>query len=229
MEISPVLVNRCLEAAIYDLRLPGTRVIIESKSWTVGQYLITLMVLMMETANTKPTSRFWDGIDESIHQAFIEVIPEMTLENSLRDGINNPTTVGERHAHLRSLIEQELENLGAKESLPSHEATLLLHLLGMLQMQDNEHDQAATTWHRLLHNNHPSRPNLSALYNLATVLEQQKQYREAESLLRALIPLLQVKIAEDSPQAIGSVMRLTSCVSKQGRKAEAREILDVAR
>lgn len=180
-------------------------------------------------ANPTPTSTFWDGIHENVHQAFLDALPDQVLDQSLQEAKIVPTSTEAKYVHLKALAEEHLAAKSGKVSQDSKEIIRLTHLVGMLQGEVSDFQGAAATWQQLLMNQHPSRPNLAALYNLSGTLEQQGRYMEAEWMLRAVVPLLQLKIAENSPQAIGGVRNLARCISKQGRKAEAKEVVKVAR
>lgn len=175
-----------------------------------------------------PNLAFWDGIHESIHSAFIDAFSEEVLNQSLTKREMSSASPNEKYSRLKALTEQELTTLGDGVAQDSHRVQMLTHLKGMLQGEESDYQGATATWHQLVINQHPSRPNLAALFNLAGVLEQQHRYMESEWILRTLVPLLQLKIADDSPQAIGGVRNLARCVSKQGRKAEAKDIVEVA-
>jgi hypothetical protein len=174
-------------------------------------------------------STFWTGIDESIRQPINEIIPKEKFENSLRESTGNLTTIEEKYSLLSTLVDQELNGRSVKGADESPRVKLLAHLQTMLQTTKSELQQEAIAWQLVLCQRSPSKPVYSALYNLAFVLEQQKKFMEAECLHRAMVPLLQLRIGNESPQAIGSFRRLASCVAHQGRKTEAVEILNAAR
>jgi hypothetical protein len=174
-------------------------------------------------------SAFWTGVDESIRQPINEVIAKEKLEDSLRESNGNLITIDEKYSLLRTLVDQELDGRSVKGVDESPRIKLLAHLQTMLQTTKSDLQQEATAWQLVLCQRSPSKPVYSALYNLAFVLEQQKKYLEAECLHRAMVPLLQLRIGDDSPQAIGSFRRLASCVAHQGRTTEAVEILNTAR
>ena len=178
---------------------------------------------MAESAAPSLATSFWEGVGNNIRGAFNDAIPEpdQTLAKGLTTSDSEVKTIEEKYALIRQLAETELE--ARKGSTEQDGARKQRHLIAMLDFDKVE------TWHRLLQHNHPSRPNLSALFNLAFSFLEEGRYLECEGLTRALIPLLESKIRIDAPQVLGAVRMLALCVSKQGRKEEASDILDVAR
>lgn len=171
---------------------------------------------------------FWVGIHDNIHGAFVEAVPEQTLENTLHTDDVELWTLEQKHGHLKSLVERELE-ARRRNGDNSDSVGRQVHVIGMLQSELGDYSASQATWHHLLVNNHPSRPNLSALYNLAYSFEEQQKHVEAEGMLRAITPLLQWKIGEASPQVLGCIRMLARCIYNQGRADEAKETLELAR
>ena len=183
--------------------------------------------MVKKRTGVEKTESFWTGIHENIHRAFDKASLEQALEVSLQSKNAGFSTVEQKYAHLKMLAERELGL--RRQNNNSESIQLLNHLIGMLQLERGDYSSAEDTWLQKLISNHPSRPDLAALYNLAFTYEEQGRYREAEPLLRALGPLLQWKIGEASPQVLGCVRRLATCVFKQGRQDEAKDILSYAR
>lgn len=170
---------------------------------------------------------FWEGIHANIHNAVNDAILEQALKESLQSDDTAFSNVEQKYAHLKTLAERELE--GRRENSTSPESIRSLnHLIGMLQLEMGDYSSAEDIWYQKLIANQPSRPDLAALYYLAFTYEEQGQYREAEALHRALAPLLQWKIGEASPQVLECTRKLATCVFKQGRKDEAKDILHYA-
>ena len=184
---------------------------------------------MPDMSTTGLTASFWEDIRDNTRQASADAIPEQMLEERLKASNVEIMTLQQKHALLKALAEREVEARKSDMNGNPDVTRRQLHLIGMLQSEEGDEVGSAATWHRLLYYNHPSHPNLSALYNLACSFEEQEKYVEAEALMRALVPLLQWKIGEHSPQAFGCMKLLAKCIFKQGRKSEASEALHVTR
>ncbi|EPE30043.1 TPR-like protein [Glarea lozoyensis ATCC 20868] len=90
-----------------------------------------------------------------------------------------------------------------------------------------KHAQAKNNWRTVLefHEKVEGRRNLAVVYNLARVLNSNEWFTDAEEILKSLLPELIEALGTGSRQVIGTLPELSLAIGKQGRYAEAREII----
>jgi hypothetical protein len=183
---------------------------------------------------TNNQSTFWESIPTSLRHAIELTVPTQTLQDKLPLSIQ-PTTLTTRYTQLETL----LKDLASQEHQPippsnnqyiHHQPPESPHIsalfpLAMLQTEIHHYTAAESTWLTLLSANHPSQPNLAAMSNLNDVLNLQHKYAEAEGLALELLPLLQSRLGEGSPQSLGCMRKLMESLVGQERGDEAREVL----
>jgi hypothetical protein len=95
----------------------------------------------------------------------------------------------------------------------------------MLQTEIHHYTAAESTWRTLLSTTASSRPDIAAASNLIGVLNLQHKYSEAETLAVELLPLLHIKVGENSSQALGCMRKLVLSSVGHDKGDEAREVL----
>jgi predicted Zn-dependent protease len=167
-------------------------------------------------------SSFWDSIPTSLRQSVELAIPPQTLRTRLPPSSPN---LASRYTQLEYL----LKDVAAQDHLPSQtEVTSPAHIsalfpLAMLYIETKDYAAAESTYRTLLSTS-PS--DLAAMSNLIEVLNLQHKYPEAQSLSMDLLPLLQSKLGEISPQSLGCMRELMLSLIGQNKRGEAREILE---
>ena len=151
---------------------------------------------------------------------FIDVYGEDGLKAAIFAN-GTPKSVPEKLKLLVSLANSRL----AEEGNPVEVRTRMLHTLGLLQSELGDHPACEKIWRELAPGRVPTQPDLAAISNLAMCLNAQEKYPEAEPLLRTLTPLIQLKIGENSPQALSCYRMLAENLKGQGRSKDAQSLL----
>lgn len=187
----------------------------------------------MVTATAEPQASFWHGMPSDLQPFFEEVMPSASRNATLPEK-GDTKSVESRLGQLAILVEAEIAQRSKStdtdpvpETGPSS-CKAALHLLGCIYHEQNKLADAERVWRKLLEGNDPSTPNLAALSNwagtrwqLADVRKDKQMLAEAEVYLRMLVPLLQLQIGKESPQALGALRMLIPCVLRLGRREEA--------
>jgi predicted Zn-dependent protease len=167
-------------------------------------------------------SSFWDSIPTALRQSVELAIPAQILRTRLPASSPNLAT---EYTQLESLLKDVAaqDHLPSQSQSPSFQRTSALFPLAMLYTETRDYAAAESTYRTLLSTS-PS--DLAAMSNLIEVLNLQHKYVEAQTLSMDLLPLLQRKLGENSPQSLGCMRKLALSLIGQNKGGEAREILE---
>jgi cytochrome c-type biogenesis protein CcmH/NrfG len=100
--------------------------------------------------------------------------------------------------------------------------------LALEEGRREDYAQAAETWLMLLelHQKSGDQEPLAVMFNLASILNKQEKYSQAEELLRVVLPQLRNGIGKDSQQAIGTMRALSVALLGQQKYEEAKVLND---
>lgn len=169
-------------------------------------------------------SSFWDSIPTALRQSVELAIPPQTLRADIfsLSYPNLATTYTQLECLLKDLAAQEHLPNQPQSQTSSPQRTSALFPLAMLYTETKDYAAAEMTYRTLLSTT-PS--DLAAMSNLIEVLNLQHKYPEAQSLSMDLLPLLQSKLGETSPQSLGCMRKLMLSLIGQDKGSEAREAL----
>jgi hypothetical protein len=183
--------------------------------------------------NTNDQSIFWESVPTSLRNAIEHAVPASILQDRLSLS-TQPDTLASKYTLLESLlkdiIKQEYQTTHLSNNQFNHHQSKTLHIsalfpLAMLQTESHHYTAAESTWRTLLSTTLPSQPDLAAMSNLIDVLNLQHRYSEADTLAVELLPVIQNKLGENSPQSLGCMRKLMLSLVEQGKGVEAREVL----
>ena len=187
-----------------------------------------LNVFILSTLDTIPDmtlthqSSFWDSIPTALRQSVELAIPPQIL--LIRLPISSHPNLASKYTQIGYLF----KDLAAQDHLPSLIRVIspahisVLFPLAILYTETENYAAAESTYRTLLSTT-PS--DLAAMSNLIEVLNLQHRCPEAETLSIKLLPVLQSKLGENSPQSLGCVRKLMFSLIGQNKRGEAREVL----
>lgn len=173
-----------------------------------------------------PDTPFWNSLDYSVGRAFV---PNFTEDELSQMSLDPSVSQDEKVYLLRKIL---AETLAAKERnaaplpLQQIDHRAWRGLKGSISSMDNfvgdhSHDEELA---REFYENGPNgTKDMSALIMLAHIQLRAGKLSDAEATAKQVLPWIQdhEKLGPDSPQALGSMRLLVTCIWQQGRQAEA--------
>jgi tetratricopeptide (TPR) repeat protein len=144
----------------------------------------------------------------------------LSMEHQLALNFLNEGTFQAAEELLRHDLAVKQNTLGA-----THADTLAtMHNLGLAQIELGSYSDAERTYRELTPLYEKPVASLAARSNLGLVLNKQRKYDEAETLLRSLLSELRERFAADDPRVLGCLRLLMEAIGGQGRIDEALEM-----
>ncbi len=163
---------------------------------------------------------FWEDVPEDIKDTFVNDLgfdPTDIIANP--DGDIATFTLEDKYSAMASFAERQIKEKRSEDPKPIQ---AFLFALAQLNGRRGRHAEAEAIWRECLHNNDLAKPDLAALYNVASCLNVSSKFSEAETILRLVTELLQVRLGPSSEQNVGCLRELGISVGGQGRIREAK-------
>ena len=176
-----------------------------------------------------PNDDFWNSLPYAAGRNFLQCYTQKELEQMHFD-----ISLSDREKQ-QNLLAQLQETLSLKDAAAAPKTLLDCDLPGWQHLM-----LGIATMEKLLGNidgeekilrtmvDNSPKGNLSALFNLSSVVESRGEYPEAEEMAREVLPWMQSHelLGNDSPQALKCKRILIQAIWKQGRYSEARKLIE---
>jgi tetratricopeptide (TPR) repeat protein len=192
------------------------------------------------------TGAFWDGFPDNAHHLARSTGKLITQSDFDKLPLDSEGDVKHKQAQLHDILELHIPDSNKPETLAPEEYRRWLTRVFLLSSLERELGRdaeaesrlrrAITAWEARRAAD-PERKDpitkdtasdLSALSNLAYLLNSRGRYAEAEIVARQALPLFYDKpeLGRTSPQAMGNLRMLVAVVGRQGRFHEAMVLLE---
>ena len=178
-----------------------------------------------------PVNDFWDTLDFSVGRNFLTCFTPDELERMHLDDSKGSLDQTAKYELLLSNLKKKCADEDAKAAPQTlldvnfdlwneltHGMSTLYHYLG------NMDEEEKLT--RSLIENRKDKTNLSYFHSLSGLLRDRGRFAEAEEMEISVRDWLDGRLGPDSSQALGSRRIIAECACKQGKRTEARGLLD---
>jgi len=179
-----------------------------------------------------PDTKFWSSIDYRISRAFLSVF---SLEETKTMPLDSKLTEKEKIQLFIKIIHERYEAEEAKHApTPLYDADYtvwkkLMSGMSLMAYYDKDVKEQERVLRVMIAQQEKDggKADWQTLSGLSNVLEQKGEYAEAEKIRRAVMPEFREckGLGLDAPQTLGNTRQLIECVWKQGKEAEAQDLI----